>query len=428
MQQPAEQTAVNPMRQVFGVRDFMLLWAGQATSMLGDQFHAIAGAWLVLKLTGDPLALGGVMALGGIPRAFFTLVGGAITDRFSPRRVMLTTDIIRLLLAALLAAQIFTNTLDVWMIYIYTLVSGMVGGFFGPASMSIVPRILPGKILQAGNSLTQGSAQLIGFLGPALAGALIAAFPDEKLGVGVAIGVDALTFLVSLATLWLMRSGSEVNPEAAARLEIGSVVNSVRQGIGYMLKDPALRLMFVIIAVANFCFGGPVGVGIPYLADTRFPEGAAAYGIILSGYAGGNLLGLLVAGALPKPGRRVLEWFMVALFAVFAVGLGAMGWIRLTWLAALDMFVMGALNGYISILLITALQRKTPPEMLGRLMSLILFANMAFMPLSQAATGAALRWNVPAVYLSAAALLLALTLYLVLPAARQLLVGQVVDE
>ena len=71
----------NPMRRVLSIRDFFLLWIGQCTSLLGDQFNSIAGAWLVLKITGDPLALGAVMALGGIPRAIFTVIGGAVTDR-----------------------------------------------------------------------------------------------------------------------------------------------------------------------------------------------------------------------------------------------------------------------------------------------------------------------------------------------------------
>ena len=277
----------NPMRRVLSIRDFFLLWIGQSTSLLGDQFNSIAGAWLVLKMTGDPLALGTVMALGGIPRAIFTVIGGAITDRVSPRKVMLMADLIRLGISALLAAQVLTGTLEVWMIYVYSLVSGIVSGVFAPASMSIAPFILPGVDLQAGNSLMQGSMQLIGFVGPALAGGLIAIFPDETIGVGLAIAIDALTFLVSVVTLWMMKAGGQV---MSARLpgEKANVWRSIGEGIAYMFKDPALRLMFILVAIANLAFGGPVIVGIPFLADTRFPEGAAAYGLIVSGYAGGN--------------------------------------------------------------------------------------------------------------------------------------------
>jgi len=419
--------ASSPMKRVFGIHDFVLLWVGQCTSMLGDQFHSIAGAWLVLKMTGDPLALGLVMAIGSIPRAIFTVVGGAVSDRFSPRRVMLATDIVRLFLSALLAGQILTGTLEVWMIYIYALVSGTMGGLFGPASMSIVPRILPEENLQAGNSVTQGSAQLIGFLGPALAGVMIAAFPNETAGVGLAIAFDAFTFVVSIVTLWMMRTGGEVMVSARPAEQTG-VWETIREGFRYLLKDPALRLMFIIIAIANFAFGGPLIVGVPYLANIRFPEGAAAYGIIIAGFAGGNLLGIILAGTLPRFSKKVLQTVMVIMFTAFGIGLAALGWISVTWVAALDLFVLGVLNGYLSILLITGLQRSTPKEMLGRMMSMVLLANFIMIPISQAITGAILRWNVVAVFIVAGGMLLALTVYMVVTQAASMLGARLAGE
>src|SRR5664280_1586603 len=87
----------NPIRKVFQNRNFRFLWAGQGASLLGDQFELIAAPWLVLKLTHDPLALGFVLALSSVPRALFMLVGGAITDRFSARNVMLISDSLRLI-------------------------------------------------------------------------------------------------------------------------------------------------------------------------------------------------------------------------------------------------------------------------------------------------------------------------------------------
>jgi MFS family permease len=417
----------NPMKRVLGIRDFMLLWVGQSTSLLGDQFHGIAGAWLVLRLIGDPLALGTVIALAGIPRAIFTLIGGAITDRFSPRRIMLLSDLIRLLMSAMLATQVFTGTLQVWMIYVYSLAGGIVGGVFAPASMSMAPHIVPEKDLQAGNSVMQGSMQLIGFVGPAAAGAMIAAFPKQNIGVGLAIGFDALTFIVSVITLWMMQTGRQ----ALAPFESGprsGVAQSIRDGLSYMFKDPALRAMFILISIANFAFGGPIVVGIPYLANTRFPEGAAAYGLIISGYAGGNLLGIILSGMLPRMKQNRLQFFMVVMFALFGLGIASLGWIDRTWLAMAILLVMGVLNGYLSILLITGLQRNTPREMLGRVMSMALLANLCLMPLSQAIAGAVLRWNVPVLFLAAGGLLALCTVYLTFPSVGPLVGKQLAYE
>src|SRR5512142_2602564 len=117
----APKSSSNPLREIFALPNFRLWFAGQTTSLLGDQFHGIAAPWLVLTLTNDPVALGTVLALGGIPRAILLLVGGAITDRFSPRGIMLWSDVLRLLLTTFLAVLTFTGLINLWMLYGFTL-------------------------------------------------------------------------------------------------------------------------------------------------------------------------------------------------------------------------------------------------------------------------------------------------------------------
>jgi len=213
---------------------------------------------------------------------------------------------------------------------------------------------------------------------------------------------------VSVITLWLMLP-EKIEQAARDEAKPSNIIASVREGFGYMFKDPVLRMMFLMIALANLCFTGPLLVGIPFLADTRFTGGAAAYGIIMSGYAGGNLLGIILSGVLPKMKKNMVRVLMVALFASFGLGIIAMSWISATWLATADLFVMGALNGYLAILLITGLQRSTPKALLGRLMSMILLANMSMMPISQALSGAALRWSVMSVFVAAGLIMIVLT-------------------
>ena len=195
-----------------------------------------------------------------------------------------------------------------------------------------------------------------------------------------------------------------------------------------MFRDPVLRTVFILIAVANFAFGGPVIVGVPYLADTRFPEGAAAYGLIISGFAGGNLLGVILSGVLPKLSKWLFKILMIVMFVLFGVGLGALVWINHTGVAVVDMFILGVLNGYISILLITGLQRNSPKEMLGRLMSMIVLANLGLVPLSQAISGAVMRWNISPVFLVAGGMLLACAVYLSVPRIGSLLADHFVGE
>jgi MFS family permease len=160
----------NPIQKVFHNRNFRLLWAGQGASLLGDQFELVAAPWLVLKLTHDPLALGFVLALSSVPRALFMLVGGAITDRFSARNVMLISDILRLVLTAAMAVLIFTGRMQTWTLYVFALFFGLISGFFNPASSSIVPHIVGKEDLRSANALIQGAAQFTSFAGPVLAG------------------------------------------------------------------------------------------------------------------------------------------------------------------------------------------------------------------------------------------------------------------
>jgi hypothetical protein len=115
------------------------------------------------------------------------------------------------------------------------------------------------------------------------------------------------------------------------------------------------------------------------------------------------------------------------MFAFFGLGIGALAWIINTWIAMGNLFILGVLNGYLSILMITGLQRNTAKEMLGRLMSMVLLANMGLMPLSQAIAGAVLGWNVPVLFLSAGGLLLICTAYLAVPRVGALLSTQLIN-
>ncbi len=196
------------MARVMSLRDFRLLFAGATTSLLGDQFALIATPWLVLQLTGDPFVLGIVLALEGIPRAAFMLLGGAITDRLSPRLIMLTSDIIRFVLTVLMAFVVFSGIVQIWMLYVFGLGFGLVAGFAIPAENTMVPMLVDEQDLQAGNSLMMGVSQLAGFIGPTVAGILIGGYANSLFGVGLAFAVDAFSFAVSAACLWLIRMGS----------------------------------------------------------------------------------------------------------------------------------------------------------------------------------------------------------------------------
>src|ERR1700674_4316985 len=202
------------------VPNFRLLWIGESISLLGDQFYLIALPWLVLQITGSALALGTVLALAGIPVVLFMLVGGAFVDRFSPRTVMIVSNLSRLVLVALLSALVLTNNIRLEMLYVFALAFGLADAFYFPAQSASVPQLLPKEQLQAGNVFVQGTAQLSLFLGPVLAGGLIAilgqtASAASTLGSGIAFGLDTLSFVASLICLNLIRIPGATRPIVA---------------------------------------------------------------------------------------------------------------------------------------------------------------------------------------------------------------------
>ncbi len=296
-----------------------------------------------------------------------------------------------------------------WMLYAFGLGFGLVAGFAIPAGNSIVPMLVEPQDLQAGNSLMMGTSQLVGFIGPTVAGILIGGFSKSPLGIGLAFGIDAVSFAVSSVCLWIMRGGGKRSTSADPAAN-ESVWASIWAGMKYLWDDKALRLMFFVITAVNFLFVGPLLVGIPVLANQRLPEGAVAFGLLMSAYAGGNLAGYLLAGSLPRPNGAVMRVFVIALLAVFGLVLGSFGFIRSTWVDFGLMLLLGLGNGYISIILFTWMQVRTPKQMLGRMMSMMMLSNTGLVPLSQAISGAVSRWSLTALFASAGILILLVTL------------------
>ncbi len=398
---PHDISGRNPIVRVLSLKDFRLLFAGASLSLLGDQFALIATPWLVLRLTGDPMVLGIVLALAGLPRAVFMLVGGVVTDRLSPRRIMLIADSVRLGLTVAMVSVVLSGAVEVWMVYIFSLAFGIVAGFAVPAENAIVPTLLGDNDLQAGNSLMMGVAQLAGFAGPSLAGIVIGVFTNSLTGVAWAYGIDAASFAISALCLFLIR---DTRVKGQGDDVPKGVFAPIRAAFDHVWQDDALRLVFVVLAAINFLLIGPLTVGIPILADTRLAEGAVAFGMLMSAFSAGSLCGYAAAGALPRPSSAVVRVILIAMLFAFSLVVGLFGFVPLTIIDVTLMTLLGLGDGYLSIMLFTWIQHRTPKQMLGRIMSFVMFANSGLVPLSQALSGALGKWNLDAMFVIAGSL------------------------
>ena len=378
---------------VLRIRNFRMLWIGEGISLLGDQFYMIALPWLVLLLTGNALAVGTVFAMAGVPRALFMLVGGALTDHFTPRKLMIGSNLARMILTGLLSGLVLTNLIQLWMLYVSALLFGLADAFFFPAQSSMVPQLVAKDQLQMGNAIIQGTATLSLFLGPLLAGVMIsgldAGTTHYTLGIAFAFGLDSFSFLASITMLSLMRIQ---NTNAYIEKTESGVLASIREGLLYVWNDATLKIVFPIVMGLNLLINGPFAVGIPVLARTRFPEGAAAFGLIMSVFGGGALLGTVLAGVLPKP-SKLLGTISLSIISLMGIGLAVVGFAPTAYIAATAALGMGIANGYANVMLITWLQQKIAPEMTGRIMSLVMFAAIGLNPVSTALAGALIGLN-----------------------------------
>jgi MFS family permease len=406
------------------VRNFRLLWIGEGISLLGDQFYLIALPWLVLQLTGSALALGSIMALASIPRAVFMLVGGALVDRYSPRSVMIWSNVARFVLVALLSMLVLMGTIRIEMLYVFALGFGLADAFYFPAQTAIVPQVLSEDQLQAGNSFVQGTAMLSFFLGPVLAGGLIALLghtaadgaPDLQ-GIGIGFAIDTLSFVASLLTLFMMRVPALTKQASGQQ----NVIQSIGEGLAYVWGRMVLRVLFLLSVAVNFLIMGPVTVGIPVLADQRLLEGAAAFGIIMSAFGAGSLLGIIISNTLPVPKPEHFGTVILLVISSLGVGVALMPLFASTAVVALINLLLGAIAGYQRMILFTWLQKRIPQELMGRVMSLLFFCSIGLAPISNALAGVMLEIDMNGLFIGSGVLMVAVTLLsIVLPETRRM--------
>jgi MFS family permease len=406
-----EPKVQNSSASILRIRNFRLLWIGEGISLLGDQFYMIALPWLVLTLTGKPLVVGTIFALAGIPRALFMLLGGALTDRFTPRKLMINSNLARMILTGLLAALVATGLIQLWMLYAFALLFGLADAFFFPAQTSIVPQLVDEDRLQQGNAIIHGTATLSLLVGPILAGTTISwldrGAAHSTSGMALAFAIDSLSFIASVATLSLMRI--ERHTAQTGKTESG-VIASIREGLLYVWNDSTLKIVFPVVMGLNVLINGPFAVGIPVLARTRFAEGAAAFGLIMSLFGGGALVGTVLAGVLPKPSNKRLGTISLSVLSVMGIGLAVIGISPTMYIAAAAGLVMGTVNGYANIMLITWLQQKVAPDLTGRIMSLVMFAAIGLNPVSTALAGALIGLNATVLLVYSGILMTAFTL------------------
>ncbi len=373
---------------------FRRLWAGSTVSMCGDQFYLVALPWLVLHLTGSAVAIGTILMAAAVPRALLMLMGGADSDRISPRRILMTTAGARAVLVGVVGLLVAAGAIRVWHLYLLGFGFGVADAFAMPASQAFLPSLVAREDLVAANSLVQSTAQLTTIAGPAPAGLII-----KALGTGWAFAFDAVSFLFIPAALWTLPDP----PRHGAANARPPMWQSIGAGLRYVYRDVPLRTFVLLASAINFCLAGPIAVGLPYLTKTRF-DSATAFGVAVSAVAAGSLLGATLAGVWRVRRRGML---ILAVTVVLAHCLGSIGLLRPFPAIATVLLVMGVCAGFANVQILAWLQQRVDAAVRGRVMSVLMLPGMGLLPVSLAIAGVLAAWSLPMMFAIAAATLLA---------------------
>ena len=374
--------------------NYRKLLIGGTISLLGDQFYLVALPWLVLQQTGSAAAMGTILMAGAIPRAVLMLMGGALTDRISPRKIMMNTALARTVCVTVIGLLVWFQLLQTWELYALAVAFGIADAFAAPAAQAFLPFLLKREQLVAASSVSQSTVQLTMVVGPTPAGFVI-----KALGLAWAFFIDAISFLFVIGALL------QLPDPPLAQAAKKAVWHSIMEGIGYVAKDVPLRSLMLLAAAMNFCLAGPITVGLAYVTKTTFGS-AAALGIVLSAVAAGSLGGALLAGIWKIRKRGLL---ILSVSAILAACLGSIGILSNLWMITAVLLVMGASAGLANVNISAWIMQRIDVTVRGRVSSVLMLASVGLTPVSLAVAGLLIAWNVKSMFLLAAGLMLLVT-------------------
>jgi len=348
-------------------RNYQLFFAGQLISLCGTWMQNLAQAWLVYRLTGSLVLLGGIGFTGQIPLFLLSPIAGIVADRHSRQRVVIATQTASMLLAFVLAALTLTNTVHVWHIFVLSALLGMVNSFDVPARQSFIVEMVGKADLMNAIALNSSMFNASRIVGPAIAGLLIAV-----VGEGWCFFLNGASYIAVIAGLLMMR----VEPFKPSPRQ-GSPLNNIIEGFRFVIRNPPVHYLLALLGVVSLA-GTPFTVLMPAFADRILHGGPKALGWLMGSTGVGAL-----AAALTLASRRQLaglgRWAAMAATS-FGLWLIAFSFSHTFWLSiailapvGFSMIIqMGATN--------TLIQSMVPDHLRGRVMSIYAMTMMGMAP------------------------------------------------
>jgi MFS family permease len=354
------------------IPNYRRYFVGQVVSISGNWMQIVAESWLVLRLTGSGVALGVNTALQFTPMLLAGAYGGVLADRWPKRRLLTVTQTLMALPALTLFLLWTAGSVQLWMIYLLVFLRGSVLAVDNPARQSFVSEMVgPSRVVNA-VSLNSVIVQTGRMAGPALAGAVIAAF-----GVGPCFALNALSFLVMIAALRLMNADELLQSPPRTRAR-----GQLRDGVRAVWATPALRIPLVLMAIVGTLSFNFV-VLLPLMARFTFHGGPGTYAALTTAMGVGAVVGALWNGARGAATPALVTGAAFAFGVALAMAAAAPDLpVELVALAA-----VGAASVVFSASVNASLQLAAAPELRGRVMALYAVVFIGSNPIGGPLTG-----------------------------------------
>ncbi len=357
-------------------RNYRLYYTGQAISLSGTWMQTIAQAWLVIQLTDSKAAVGIVTTLQFLPITVFVLVAGVIADRAPKRNLILATRMLAMCQAALLAALVATDAVQIWHVYALALVLGVSTAFEQPARQAFVVEMVGKDDLLNAIALNSGLFNAARLVGPAIGGVLIAVA-----GVEAAIAINAVSFVPSILALTMMdlKALHQVEARAAAPLD---AVGELREGLSYALRTPSTLFIVIMMAFIG-TFGFNFITVLPLIARFALDGGSVELGFLTAALG----LGAMSSAFALATRKRATRFMLFTGGASFSLLLGALAVSEWFYLSLLILLLVGVANTAFATTANTSLQLATPDHLRGRVMSLHMLLVAGSTPIGASLTG-----------------------------------------
>ena len=339
---------------------FRYLWLAAVVSFAGDWFNTIATVILVNRYTDSTVAVGALFIARALPPFLLSPLAGVVADRFSRKKVLITTDVIRAFIV--LGFLLVDGPEDAWLIYTLTVAQFVISAFFEPARAAILPSLIEGRDeLLLGNTLSSITWSAMLTLGAALGGIVAGVF-----GVPTALIIDSASFLLSAALIWRIQAAPREEPIG----EMSSGWQDMIDGFRYVRHHPRTGLTASVKALTQI--GSPDIMIAVYAAQifTFGEDGALALGLLYAAAGLGAILGPLTANFFVDGTTRTLQNAIGLAFVAVSLGWLLFGWapsLPIAMAALLLRHMGGSTNWTYSNVL---LQLRVPDRFLGRVFAL----------------------------------------------------------